>query len=236
MTEVGDLITLVVGTRFTREDFFQKSLLGSTLLRNKSRTRLHLFTENARGLPEIYNEAIEHDDATSDRLFVFLHDDVMFTDFFWEKRIFENLDGFDVVGVAGTTVRHPNQPSWYFRSYDRTTGHFVREDFGTLSGCIGHGTSFPPNAISQYGPAPQEVKLLDGVLLCVRGSILRRHRLRFDERFSFHFYDLDFCREAEVRGLKCGTANLSLIHGSGGNFGSEAWRAGYAKYIEKWGS
>jgi len=27
----------------------------------------------------------------------------------------------------------------------------------------------------------------------------------FDPRFQFHFYDLDFCRQAEQRGLKMGT-------------------------------
>ena len=235
MSEVLDHITLVVGTRFNREDFFKKSLLGANLLRNKSRTRLHLFTENMRGLPEIYNEAIAQADDEVERVFVFLHDDVMFTDFFWEHSISEYSRLFDVFGVAGTRVRHANQPSWYFKSYDQKNHDFVREDFEHLSGCIGHGTGFPPKVISQYGPAPREVKLLDGVLLCARASVLRCHKLKFDERFKFHFYDLDFCREAEVRGLRCGTVKLSLVHKSGGNFGSEAWRSGYEKYIEKWG-
>ena len=31
-----------------------------------------------------------------------------------------------------------------------------------------------------------------------------------------------------------GTWPISVIHESGGNFGSEGWSQGYKKYIEKW--
>jgi len=43
--------------------------------------------------------------------------------------------------------------------------------------------------------------------------------LGFDERFGFHFYDLDLCRQAEQRGIRTGTWPISVVHESGGNFG-----------------
>jgi hypothetical protein len=33
-----------------------------------------------------------------------------------------------------------------------------------------------------------------------------------------------------------GTWTISVIHQSGGNFGTPSWQAGYAKYLEKWQS
>jgi hypothetical protein len=32
-----------------------------------------------------------------------------------------------------------------------------------------------------------------------------------------------------------GTIPLSIIHESGGSFGSEDWKQSYQKYLEKWG-
>lgn len=236
MSDNASGVTLVVGTRFGKDDFFEQSLLAKTLVRNPATTRLQLFLDNRRGLPQIYNEAIAGNDAGEDQIFVFAHDDIMICDLFWENRIAKGLDNFDILGVAGTKVRHSGQPSWIFKSIDLDENLLTREDLSNLSGRVGHGDGYPPKNVSRYGDVPQQVKLLDGVLLCVRASTLNASRLRFDERFDFHFYDLDFCREAEARGLKCGTVDVSLVHRSGGNFGSTAWLSGYDKYIAKWGS
>lgn len=235
MTKQAPQINLVVGTRLGRDEFFASSLLGRTLVRQASLTRVHLFLENSRGLPAIYNEAIRAGGVNKNQIYVFAHDDIMIADLFWEERIIAALDEFDVVGVAGTTIRHSKQPSWIFKSFDPSTNMLAREDLANLSGCVGHGETYPPRNVSRYGPVPQRVQLLDGVLLAVRGAVLKEHGLSFDERFDFHFYDLDFCRQAGAHGLTCGTVAVSLVHKSGGNFGSEAWRSGYEKYIEKWG-
>jgi hypothetical protein len=58
--------------------------------------------------------------------------------------------------------------------------------------------------------------------------------VRFDERFTFHFYDMDFCREVERKGLRMGTWPISVVHESGGAFGSQGWQDGYAKYLAKY--
>jgi len=90
--------------------------------------------------------------------------------------------------------------------------------------------------LSIFGPPFQQVKLLDGLLLAAFSDTLIQKSLRFDERFDFHFYDLDFCRQAEQLGVTMGTIPLSLIHESGGNFDSHSWRMAYKEYIKKWGS
>ena len=58
--------------------------------------------------------------------------------------------------------------------------------------------------------------------------------MRFDERFDFHFYDLDFCRTARQAGLSIGTWPIAMTHQSKGAFGSDGWIDGLARYRAKW--
>jgi GT2 family glycosyltransferase len=90
--------------------------------------------------------------------------------------------------------------------------------------------------VSSFGPSGVEVKLLDGLLLAADSATLIGNGLRFDEQFAFHFYDMDFCRQAELKGLRMGTWPLSVVHESGGAFGSQGWRDGYERYLRKYGS
>jgi hypothetical protein len=90
--------------------------------------------------------------------------------------------------------------------------------------------------MSRYGPARQKVKLLDGLLLAVKNTTSITNQLMFDERFLFHFYDLDFCRQAELKNLSCGTWDIAVSHASGGHFGSQAWKMAYQYYLDKWGN
>ena len=60
------------------------------------------------------------------------------------------------------------------------------------------------------------VQSLDGVFLAARADILQRSGVRFDPRFAFHDYDLDFCRSATEARLSLGTWLFPLIHASGG--------------------
>jgi hypothetical protein len=76
---------------------------------------------------------------------------------------------------------------------------------------------------------------LDGLILACESETLIQNDLFFDERFGFHFYDLDFCRQAEILDISCGTWDLSLIHESVGNFSSDSWRQAYLAYMDKWG-
>lgn len=94
--------------------------------------------------------------------------------------------------------------------------------------------TFPPDNISIYGPSRQLVKLLDGVILAAKSSTLLQNHIFFDERFKFHFYDLDICRQAEINNLSCGTWDIALMHESGGSFQSPDWALGLNEYYKKW--
>lgn len=223
-------IRIVTATRLTRERFLSESLLGRSLraLRAVERFEVTLHAENRTGLPVLYNRAIAQA-ADQPALLVFVHDDVMFCDFHWALRLREGLERFDVIGLAGNRRRLPGQPAWAFVD-ERLTW----DDRAQLSGVVGHGSVFPPPNVSVFGSPGVEVRLLDGLLLAAHSATLLAHGLRFDERFDFHFYDMDFCRSAEQCGVRMGTWPLAVVHGSGGNFRSPGWKAGLERYRAKW--
>jgi Glycosyltransferase like family len=223
-------IRVICATRKDREDFFAQTALGRCLsLHRPAGVELRLFPCNTRGLPELYNEAIAesiHQEVT----FLFIHDDIHLCDFHWADRLANGLSVFEVVGLVGNRRRVPAQPGWLFLD-ERLT----RDSYDNLSGAVAHGRGLMPDSIDVFGPTGKAVRLLDGLFLAVSSATLRATSLRFDQRFDFHFYDLDFCRQAERAGLRLGTWPISVVHESAGNFLGDGWRRGYESYLDKWG-
>lgn len=222
---------IVSGTRVSRAEFEPKTALGQSLakLRIFPNTIPDIYFENARGLPDIYNEFIGKA-AGSSEVLAFVHDDVHLVDPWWMTEAEKALRMFDIVGIVGNRRRAPNQPGWAFPDMN-----MMWDKPENLSGAIGHGD--PPGQFSAYGPFHQSCKLLDGVMLVCKSETLQRSKLLFDPQFDFHFYDLDFCRQAELRGLTMGTAAIKAIHQSVGAFGaSPAWHAARHRYFAKYGS
>jgi hypothetical protein len=228
-------IRVVTATRLSQKDFFASAPLGRSLpvyrtFPKRQMIELRLFADNQEGLSSIYNTAIE--ESTSDpAILMFIHDDVYLSDFYWSQHLHEALAHFDLVGLAGNRRRVPRQASWMYLD-----DQFTRDHHDNLSGVLGHGDPFPNlRQLSVYGEPGLEVKLLDGVMMAVRSQTLIERELRFDPRFKFHFYDLDFCRQAELRNIRMGTWAISVVHASAGTLGVESWRAAYGDYLAKYG-
>lgn len=221
---------LVVATRLSEDDFFNQTATGKCL-RNFQLpfVEIRLFSDNSQGLPVAYNIAI--DESKNDPcILIFMHDDIHILDYFWLDQVYTGLQQFGVIGVAGCKQRTPYRPGWIYPSLD-----LVWDNVENLSGVIGHGKQFPPS-LSMYGLPKQQVQLLDGVFLCSHSETLIKNGIKFDDRFDFHFYDLDFCRQLDSAGISMGTWTISLMHESEGYFGGDDWLNLYDKYIEKWGS
>jgi GT2 family glycosyltransferase len=223
-------VRLVCASRETASRFATGTALGRSLALYPSLYELRLFPENSLGLPTLYNTAIR-EAAADPAILVFIHDDIHLLDFYWPTRIVNGLAKFDIIGLAGNRRRVDGQPAWRF-----TDDKFSRDDREHLSGVVAHGRNWPADYISAYGLPGHEVKLLDGMMLAAQAETLLSHKVFFDERFDFHFYDLDFCRTAEQQGLRMGTWGISVMHESDGVFGSDSWHQGHAKYLAKWKS
>lgn len=225
-----DHVKFVVATRSSAADFYTKTATGRSLALYKFPFMdVCLFAENTTGLPTLYNSVIQKT-AQAPCTLIFAHDDLHLLDFYWMDHIVNGLKQFQILGLAGNTRRLPRQPGWAF-----IDERFTWDDPQYLSGVVGHGTGFPPRQLGVFGPAGQRVKLLDGLFLAAHSTTFTNTGLAFDERFAFHFYDMDLCRQAEALNISCGTWPISLIHESGGNFTSEAWKTAYAAYLAKWG-
>lgn len=178
---------------------------------------IRLWSSNSKGLAELYNRVI--DDPRTPDYVAFVHDDVYLEDYFTSDRVIEGLQHYDIIGLAGGAYR-PGQLRW------------ASTRVGS-SGAVGHGRQ-PFGRVSKFGPAPRPVDMLDGLFIAAKTETLRRTGVRFDEAFSFHFYDLDFCLTAKRAGLSLGVWPISATHQSRGNYDSPAWKQASEIFARKW--
>lgn len=233
MGQISENLRFVCATRLAKLAFERESVLAQSLkcFSGITPVQIRVFYNNTKSLGEIYNCVIDESEADP-AILVFVHDDLLIADFFWAERVLEGLDDFDLVGLAGNRERHSKQPSWFFKEVN-PYGMLIKDSAKNLSGCVAHGKKTFPVPVRRYGPVA-ECRLLDGVFLAVRSRTLINHQIRFDPQFRFHFYDLDFCRQFEAKGLRMGTIELSSVHESGGNFKSPEWERSYQLYLKKW--
>ena len=220
----------IVSATRSDEQTFKTVALGKSLsvFGSNFPIETRIFYSNRNGLPVCYNQAIR-ESSNPEQILIFVHDDVHLLDFFWMDHLMMGLSSFDIVGVCGNRRRVPRQPGWPFVDDDK----FAWDTADNVSGIVGHGKEFPFE-LSLYGAPMQQCKLLDGVFLAARAKTL--NNLFFDERFKFDFYDMDFCRQAELKNLRLGTVPISIAHESVGKFGTPSWRESYELYLAKWGS
>ena len=226
------MIRFVASTRHTEATFFIETLLGQSLRNMQNLYQdgmsMHIAFAASDGLAAVYNPVIEQ--SLSDDILVFVHDDVRIDDWWIEQRLKEALAHFDVVGVAGTRWRDPQQRVWWA---DIVEQKLVAHDSSRRSGTIAH-LNQGRTQIDSFGPAPHEVKLLDGVFIAALAGTLQQHQILFDAQFKYHYYDLDFCRQVEAARLKMGTWPIALTHGSEGSYSQDWWYMG-TQYLQKWG-
>jgi GT2 family glycosyltransferase len=222
------VLRFVTATRDSLEVFKKNSPLFRSLERVSQTcfVDLDVIHHNRAPLAMAYNAAIAR--AAKDDLLVFIHDDVSIDDWLLFYRLEEALIHFDVVGLAGNKRREPRQEGWFIQTDSQ------KPDLDFISGAIAHGES-PGGRVSFFGKAPQTVLLLDGVFLAARAGVLQNAGAQFDPQFPFHFYDTDFCRSCEAKGLRLGTWPIAVTHRSSGQWQSPEWDKAFALYLQKWG-
>src|ERR1039457_4932152 len=237
-------IRLICPTRELDENYDTHTALGRSLslcpklldLDHKVERRVFgLTTKRALGadiipLPRLFNIAI--DDAKADpAILVFIHDDIEMRDFFWPYHLVDGLERFDLVGLAGNMRRVQNQAMW--GGLD-----MMHPDKGYHSGIVAHRYEKGIVRINCFGTPFRRVQFLDGLFLAAHSDTLHKHNIRFDEQFAFHFYDMDLCRQFELKNLRMGTIGISLVHdthvGSGVGYDDPQWAQTYEKYMKKW--
>lgn len=164
------------------------------------------FTNNTKGLSQLYNEIIEENKSEFDYIH-FIHDDAFVYDNV--NYIIKEIEdsNYDISGVAGAGAIVISYPSgWYELALksgrlDLIVGHIEHKhmDTGRTEELNFSNTNFNRKTV-----------IVDGVYMCVRMKNIGNWK--FNEHYTFHHYDIASCIDAVRKGLKVGVVNLHLRH------------------------
>ncbi len=170
-----------------------------------------------KSLSAIYNQALSQ---ARYQLIVFLHDDVVFEGPQWGAKIIHHLKNsdFGILGIAGTA--HLSSSGIWWQNHLTTIG-IVQHQSGQQSWTSRYSGDFKERIL----PAV----CVDGVFIAVDKN---RLQTSFNENLTgFHFYDIDFCINNYLAGVKVGVIfNISLIHQSTGQL-TEAWEYHRSQFL-----
>jgi hypothetical protein len=190
----------------------------------KLRIREYAFLENnRRGLSECYNEYLEKL-AGTDQILVLAHCDVTIADVFVREKVNEAAGNFNVIGLVGSSRF----------DFNVQTSHYAwpvwpRE---CLSGAVEHSVGNGLTDWFHFGPTPRRCVVMDGLFLAIDMAAIGA--VRFDPRFTFHLYDIDFCLSAHFANLTLGTTNVYVHHASAGDFSADAYQQAMREFRAKW--
>jgi hypothetical protein len=133
------------------------------------------------------------------------------------------LEKIGMVGVAGTTVLHKDQPWWF--SGERLLGRI-------LSGQIYHRGE-KENELSDFGPYG-EVVVLDGVCMITTKEILEDVGIPEKDYGTFDFYDHILSLEYIKKGYKLLTVPIKMIHNSKGGDKRQSFYDSLGRFTEEY--
>ena len=125
----------------------------------KCQNIMHMYYEgNTYSLPSMYNKQINESHYNNVDYVVFAHDDLSIEDNDLQGKLYKAMEQFDVVGLAGTKNVVVKKPAlWHLMNND--------QPFAGASGAVAHPVQGRDSvAMSAFGPTPDRVILLDGVL------------------------------------------------------------------------
>jgi hypothetical protein len=211
-------ISVVFSTRTLDEEYLEHIKITSGL---GNKIEILPFVNNSeKSLTEIYNEGLAK--AKND-IVVFCHDDLIFNIENWAVAIGDHFTrnlGFGILGIAGTNKLVDGR-WWTLKEH--------------MHGIVNH-TDGKKVWTSDYSK-PQGIGLkrmvvLDGLLIAVHK---KRIKSNFDENVKgFHFYDLNFCMDNFLQGVKIGVmTNVRVTHLSIGET-NDLWEENKLQFEEKY--
>jgi hypothetical protein len=158
--------------------------------------------DGVESLTQIYNIGLK--DSVND-IVVFMHDDLILeTSNITPKivKLFEKHSEYGIIGIAGT---------------DKLTSGVWWESRENMFGVVGHlheGKRHVNHySKSVFNDVLKDVVVVDGLFIMVHKKRIKKE---FNEEFGgFHFYDISFCVDNILEGVKIGlTTKIGLTHKS----------------------
>lgn len=195
-------------------------------IKNEWDVKYDLYCNNKEGLSKIYNRAFEK--ANTDYV-ICLHDDIVIHDIEIFEKIIRYSTQYDVMGLAGSSsfnINIADRKSWMQCSMDKQR-HLHGSVTHDIPGYVGFYNT------STYGYMPAPVCNIDGLFMVMKKDVYKN--VKFDEQFTFDFYDLDYSLAALVANFKLGVIPLPCTHKSGGyGIMEDKYLTAQALFVEKW--
>ena len=212
------MITIVYSTRNHSPEFIE--YLKKSSGNPKYVEVIEKINNGEKSLSQTYNEIIA--EAKSE-IVILCHDDIYFDTNAWYPKIQKNFEknDFGIIGVAGTT-HLPESGKWW-------------ENRRKMFGIVNHeaeGRKWESKYSSSLGNEIKEVAIVDGVFIAIHKNRIKKN---FVEDFlGFHFYDLPFCLENHLEGVKVGICtNIRITHKSIGQT-NQQWEDNRQLFVEKY--
>ena len=212
------MITIVYCTRESNPEHTEHLIKSSGLHKNAEVIEI---INNGESLTKCYNRGLKQ--AKND-IVVFCHDDISIETKQWGKklkRLYDNNEEYGILGVAGSKFL-PESGQWWAKRKK-------------MYGRVKH-TSDGKSWLSAYSPDInndiEDVVVVDGVFFSIHKGRIKKD---FDESVEgFHFYDVDFCFQNYLEGVKVGVhTNLRVNHQSVGQT-NEQWEENRKLFSEKY--
>ena len=188
---------------------------------------------NKLSLSEFGNKAIYKALEKNYDYLILMHSDVDLSIYDFVKNLIKTKDKYDIVGLVGTKKLFISQsPLTWFTGSNK----FTKERYGRITQNV-NGMMLEsffnrenPNVLDT------EVITIDGLLMCLNRKTMLNEKARFDEQFTFDFYDLDFCMNVQLNtDLKIGVFVQQAIHESiGKSVLSDKYLIPERKFRIKW--
>jgi len=208
----------VIATQYNSIDFWDKSQIAIFLEKAGYTNNCSILFENKEGLSKVYNKFIN--ESYKNKKIIFIHDDVLIEDLFWEEKLNIAFEKYNIVGLAGSRkVDLSKPPAWHLMS-----------DKQDHCGEVAHSHQ-KQVWTTCFGPTESRVLVMDGLFIAVDINSLLKTGLKFDEKFDFHHYDITFCLNANRNKIKMGVTPIRVIHfGLGDSMNTEDWQKSAIKF------
>lgn len=175
---------------------------------------------NGESLTKAYNRGLKQ--AKND-IVVFCHDDITIETKQWGKKLLRTLEKnpeYGIIGVAGTKEL-PSSGKWWENN---------RKMYGRVSHTW-EGKTWLSSYSDDLGKDIEETVIVDGVFFAIDKSKIKKE---FNEEVSgFHFYDVTFCFENYLEGVKIGVSTVIRINHKSIGMTNDEWEANRADFAER---
>jgi hypothetical protein len=196
---MSNLVSVVISTRKI-DDSYLKHV--EHMFSHPNTEILIYENDGVSSLTQIYNEGLKN--AKND-IVVFIHDDLILETSNMTPKIvkmFEKHPSYGIIGVAGT---------------DKLTSGCWWENRENMFGVVGH-IHEGKRHVNKYSKGVfndvlKDVVVVDGLFFMVHKGRIKKN---FNEEFNgFHFYDISFCFDNFMEGVKIGvTTKFKVTHKS----------------------